>query len=142
MKFNKLGNTDIDISLICLGTMTWGEQNTQDEAFEQMDMALEHASVALDHLGGGFARADPDGARDVGGAIGILAARIDVVDRGRRDRDIAVLVHLVVRQRGMRAGGADRVEGAIAQNAALLAEFEQLGGSGQRVDVAARRLDL
>lgn len=42
MKFNKLGNTDIDISLICLGTMTWGEQNTQEEAFEQMDMALEH----------------------------------------------------------------------------------------------------
>lgn len=42
MKFNKLGNTDIDISLICLGTMTWGEQNTQEEAFEQMDMALDH----------------------------------------------------------------------------------------------------
>ncbi|MFL0809830.1 MAG: NADP(H)-dependent aldo-keto reductase [Agarilytica sp.] len=41
MKFNKLGNTDIDISAICLGTMTWGEQNTQDEAFAQMDMAVD-----------------------------------------------------------------------------------------------------
>ncbi|MEK9674914.1 MAG: aldo/keto reductase, partial [Candidatus Pelagibacter ubique] len=36
------GNTDLDVSTICLGTMTWGEQNTQDEAFEQMDFALSN----------------------------------------------------------------------------------------------------
>lgn len=41
MKFRKLGNTDIDVSLICLGSMTWGEQNTQDEGFAQMDMAID-----------------------------------------------------------------------------------------------------
>ena len=41
MKFKKLGNTDLKVSLICLGTMTWGEQNTQEEGFEQMDYALE-----------------------------------------------------------------------------------------------------
>jgi aryl-alcohol dehydrogenase-like predicted oxidoreductase len=41
MNFKKLGNTDIDVSTICLGTMTWGEQNTQKEAFEQMDYALD-----------------------------------------------------------------------------------------------------
>ena len=41
MKFKKLGNTDLDVSLICLGTMTWGEQNTQEEGFEQMDYAVE-----------------------------------------------------------------------------------------------------
>ena len=41
MDTNKLGNTNIDVSKICLGTMTWGEQNTQSEAFEQMDYALE-----------------------------------------------------------------------------------------------------
>jgi aryl-alcohol dehydrogenase-like predicted oxidoreductase len=40
MNYKKLGNTDINVSTICLGTMTWGEQNTQDEAFEQMDFAL------------------------------------------------------------------------------------------------------
>ncbi|GMN88658.1 aldo/keto reductase [Francisella sciaenopsi] len=40
MKYTKLGKTDIDISRICLGTMTWGRQNTQDEGFEQMDYAL------------------------------------------------------------------------------------------------------
>jgi len=41
MNYRKLGNTDLDVSTICLGTMTWGEQNTQEEAFEQMDYALD-----------------------------------------------------------------------------------------------------
>jgi len=41
MEYKKLGRTDLDISLIGLGTMTWGFQNTQDEGFEQMDYALE-----------------------------------------------------------------------------------------------------
>jgi|TARA_B100001142_G_scaffold115082_1_gene117358 aryl-alcohol dehydrogenase-like predicted oxidoreductase len=40
MNYKKLGNTDIDVSTISLGTMTWGEQNTQKEGFEQMDYAL------------------------------------------------------------------------------------------------------
>ncbi len=42
MNYKKLGNTDLDVSTICLGTMTWGEQNTQDEAFQQMDFALSN----------------------------------------------------------------------------------------------------
>ena len=41
MQFKKLGSTDIDVSLICLGTMTWGEQNTLIYAFEQMNYALD-----------------------------------------------------------------------------------------------------
>ena len=42
MNYKKLGNTDLDVSTICLGTMTWGEQNTQEQAFEQMDFALSN----------------------------------------------------------------------------------------------------
>ena len=41
MKFKKLGTTDIDVSLICLGTMTWGTQNSEKDAFEQMDYSLD-----------------------------------------------------------------------------------------------------
>ena len=41
MKYKKLGNTDLDVSVICLGTMTFGEQNTQKEGFEQMNYAVE-----------------------------------------------------------------------------------------------------
>ena len=42
MNYKKLGNTDINVSTICLGTMTWGEQNTQIEAFEQMNYSLDN----------------------------------------------------------------------------------------------------
>jgi aryl-alcohol dehydrogenase-like predicted oxidoreductase len=41
MKYTTLPNTNIKVSKICLGTMTWGKQNSQEEAFEQMDYVLE-----------------------------------------------------------------------------------------------------
>jgi len=41
MELRNLGDTDVKVSVICLGTMTWGEQNTQEEAFGQMDFALD-----------------------------------------------------------------------------------------------------
>ncbi|UTA49036.1 NADP(H)-dependent aldo-keto reductase [Simiduia sp. 21SJ11W-1] len=40
MRYKKLGSSDLEVSHICLGTMTYGEQNTQEDAFEQMDYAL------------------------------------------------------------------------------------------------------
>ena len=42
MKYNTLPNTSIKVSKICLGTMTWGQQNTESEAHEQMDYAIDH----------------------------------------------------------------------------------------------------
>ncbi|WP_437396347.1 NADP(H)-dependent aldo-keto reductase [Flagellimonas lutimaris] len=41
MKYTRIPHTDIRISKICLGTMTWGRQNNEDEAHEQMDYALD-----------------------------------------------------------------------------------------------------
>ena len=41
MKFRKLGNTNLSVSLICLGTMTWGTQNSEKDAFEQMDYSVD-----------------------------------------------------------------------------------------------------
>jgi aryl-alcohol dehydrogenase-like predicted oxidoreductase len=42
MKFNRLGKTDVMVSEICLGTMTWGSQNTEAEGHAQIDYALDH----------------------------------------------------------------------------------------------------
>ena len=58
MDYNFLPNTDIKVSKICLGTMTWGNQNTQAEGHDQMDYALEQGvnffdvaeSVSYTHL--------------------------------------------------------------------------------------------
>ena len=48
MEYNKLGQTDIQVSRICLGTMTWGEQNTEKEAHEQLDYAIESGINFID----------------------------------------------------------------------------------------------
>ena len=39
MKYNRLGNSDLKVSEICLGSMTWGTQNTEAEGHAQMDYA-------------------------------------------------------------------------------------------------------
>lgn len=41
MQYRRLADTDIEISALCLGTMTFGEQNSEKEAFGQLDIALE-----------------------------------------------------------------------------------------------------
>jgi aryl-alcohol dehydrogenase-like predicted oxidoreductase len=48
MKYRRLGRTDLDVSVICLGTMTWGVQNSEAEAFAQMDYAWDRGVNWLD----------------------------------------------------------------------------------------------
>ena len=48
MEYRKLGHTDISVSAICLGTMTWGDQNTEAEAHEQLDYALDNGVNFID----------------------------------------------------------------------------------------------
>lgn len=48
MKYNMLGRTDIKVSEICLGTMTWGSQNNEAEAHQQLDYALDKGVNFID----------------------------------------------------------------------------------------------
>jgi len=48
MQYTTLPNTSIEVSKICLGSMTWGEQNTEAEGHEQLDFALEKGVNFID----------------------------------------------------------------------------------------------
>ena len=50
MRYRKLGTTDLSVSVICLGTMTFVEQNTQQDGFDQMDYALERGVIFFDTI--------------------------------------------------------------------------------------------
>jgi aryl-alcohol dehydrogenase-like predicted oxidoreductase len=48
VEYRELGRTGVKVSAICLGTMTWGEQNSEAEGHAQMDYALAHGINFLD----------------------------------------------------------------------------------------------
>ena len=48
MRMNSLGRTDIKVSALCLGSMTWGTQNTEAEGHAQIDLALDHGINFID----------------------------------------------------------------------------------------------
>jgi aryl-alcohol dehydrogenase-like predicted oxidoreductase len=48
MQYRNIPNTDLNVSAICLGTMTYGDQNTQAQAFEQLDYAMAQGINFID----------------------------------------------------------------------------------------------
>ncbi|HEY9536396.1 MAG TPA: NADP(H)-dependent aldo-keto reductase [Kiloniellaceae bacterium] len=48
MEYRRLGRSDLNVSPICLGSMTWGEQNSDAEAFEQLDYAIDQGVNFID----------------------------------------------------------------------------------------------
>ena len=48
MKLNKLGQSELKVSEICLGSMTWGEQNSERDAHLQLDFARDHGINFID----------------------------------------------------------------------------------------------
>src|SRR4029077_13862336 len=70
------------------GTGVWPGRPLGKDRTRDRDMALEHASEAVPHLGGGLA--DRDGAGDIRGAVLVLGARVDEKELARRDDAIAL----------------------------------------------------
>ena len=94
----------------------------------QRDMALQHAGEAVAHLGG--RRADGDGARHVGGAVEILRAGIDEIERARLELALGLGARLVMHDGAVRARARDGGEAQIAEIVAAAAEFlEPVGHS-------------
>jgi len=48
MDYRNLGRSEIKVSTICLGTMTWGEQNSESDAHRQLDFAIERGVNFID----------------------------------------------------------------------------------------------
>lgn len=48
MEYHNLGNSDLKVSALALGTMTFGEQNTESEAHQQLDFAVSHGINFID----------------------------------------------------------------------------------------------
>jgi aryl-alcohol dehydrogenase-like predicted oxidoreductase len=80
MKYSKLGNTDIDVSKICLGTMTYGEQNIEKEGHQQLDYALDQGVNFIDTA---ELYAIPPRAETYGATERVIGSWLQ--QRGRRD---------------------------------------------------------
>ena len=106
----------------------------------QCDVAFQYAGKAVLDLGGRGVRPDPDGAGDVGGAIGILPTRIDQIDAVWRQSAAALLADAVMAMRAVGPGGADGIKRQIAQIAAFAPALVQMLGRRDFGDGALRRL--
>jgi len=108
MKYTTLGNTSVEISRICLGTMTWGEQNTQAEAFEQMDMAFD---LGVNFFDVAEMYPVPPRPSTQGKSEEILGEWL--VQRGRRDK---IVLATKVTGRAERNNGLEHVRGGARLN--------------------------
>jgi aryl-alcohol dehydrogenase-like predicted oxidoreductase len=102
MEYRKLGRTGLDVSVICLGTMTWGEQNSEAEGHAQMDYAFEQGVNVLDTA---ELYAIPPRPETQGSTERIIGSWL----RARKNRDRVILATKVVGRSDMtwfRADGA------------------------------------
>ena len=77
----KLGRTSLDVTSICLGTMTWGQQNTEAEGHAQLDLAVDRGVTFIDTA---EMYSIPPKAETQGSTERIIGAWLAA--RGRRDR--------------------------------------------------------
>ena len=89
MKQRQLGRTGLKVSELCLGSMTWGSQNTADEAHEQIDRALEAGVNFIDTAE--MYPVNPIKARTIGRTERIIGLWLE--DRMRRDDLVIATKH-------------------------------------------------
>jgi aryl-alcohol dehydrogenase-like predicted oxidoreductase len=97
MNYTTLPNTDIKVSKICLGTMTFGNQNSEAEAHEQLDYAIQHGINFID-----TAEMYPIGgnAQIVGNTERFIGTWINKIGKNQRD-EIIIATKIAGPNRGM-----------------------------------------
>ena len=111
MQYRPLGTTDTPVSRLCLGTMTWGTQNSEAEAHEQLDYAIGEGVNFLDTAE--MYPTTPRLAETTGRTEEIIGTWL----KGRADRDRLVVATKVTGEGNRDIRGGARVTGAILREA-------------------------
>lgn len=119
MQYKQLGRTGIEVSTICLGTMTWGSQNTQDEAFAQLDASVEAGVNFIDTAE--LYPTTPLSEETYGGTERIIGSWM--AERGNRDRIVLATKIAGSGRAYIRGGGPMTAESIVT---ALDASLERL----------------
>jgi aryl-alcohol dehydrogenase-like predicted oxidoreductase len=119
MKLNRLGRSAIEVTDICLGTMTWASQNTEAEAHEQLDYAIAEGVNFID-----TAEMYPTTPR-LAETTGFTEAIIGNWLAGRKDRDKIVLATKITGEGNKDIRDGARVTGSSIREA-LEASLQRL----------------
>ena len=111
MKLNRLGRTEIMVSEICLGSMTWGSQNSESEAHEQLDYAIGEGVNFID-----TAEMYPTTPR-LSETSGLSEDYIGAWLKGRSDREKLVIATKITGEGNKHFREGKRVTGAMIREA-------------------------
>jgi len=111
MKYTKLGRSDLSVSEICLGSMTWGSQNSEAEGHEQLDFAVEQGINFIDTAE--MYPTTPRLAETTGRTEEIIGAWL----KNRPDRDRLVVATKITGEGNRDVRNGRRVDGATVREA-------------------------
>lgn len=111
MDYVRLGRSDLKVSRVCLGTMTWGQQNTEADGHAQMDYALSRGVNFWDTA---EMYSFPVSEKTVGRSEEIIGSWFEA--SGRRD-DVILATKLQGRGYTYLRGGRERIDGANVREA-------------------------
>lgn len=111
MNYNTLGRTDIRVSDLCLGSMTWGTQTTEAEAHGQIDTALDHGINIIDTAE--MYPVTPISADTVGDTEAIIGTWLEKTRR----RDDVVIATKIAGANGGHTRGGEAISGAAIKRA-------------------------